>query len=158
MSRKNTISRTRRFKEMSEKKQAQLESVADEIGGIEWYLDKHHRRNRNRHRRCGTWIKKGCNLPTDDKTLRGLVEEYHKLESMARKPGSKRHPSFRSVSFFEKMGVYDPEPYLGGDEQCSYHELMEDGMNSGLNIEQADVYATACLDPNVLKCILSSRS
>ena len=51
MSRKNTISRTRRFKEMSEKKQAQLESVADEIGGIEWYLDKHHRRNRNRHRR-----------------------------------------------------------------------------------------------------------
>lgn len=152
MSKKNTVKRSRGFKETSGKKQAQLVAVAAEYGSIEWYLSK--RKNGARRKRCGAWLAQGLNLPTSDGQLEKLVSDVNRLSRSARRDHKRREKSFRSVSFFEEMGVYDPEPLE--DDVLSYEELLIDSMeNGGLDVAQAHIYATACTDPNILKAILS---
>ncbi|MBR6532762.1 hypothetical protein IKT64_03310 [Candidatus Saccharibacteria bacterium] len=143
MNKKDAV-RTKSFENLPEERRTQVKFVADNYGRVKKYLDLCDKGQwDNTRESLEKWLA-AAGIPTDEKRLKGLVQQCDEFSSKAKKTAVVRHCPKRRHSISSEVEE---------DDSDEFGDALNFALENGLSSRQAETYAKARTDDRVLELL-----
>ena len=142
MNKKDAV-RTKSFENLPEERRTQVKFVADNYGRIKKYLDLCDKGQwDNTRESLEKWLA-AAGIPTDEKRLKGLVQQCDEFSVKAKKAAATRYRKPRRSA----------KPRVEEEDNDDFNEALNFALENGLSSRRAEVYAQARTDEAILELL-----